>query len=614
MKNQVKSLARTVWEVLKFEAVCKLFAILLVCPLLNGVFRIYATSEGLHFNGDIVSAFLSPAGAAVLLFVLAGAAAFVYWELSIVIRIAALTRQGTPFRWRELWWGSLWGLGALRGVSFPASAVFYLGILPLAAVGYVNTLLPTLALPGFIYSELRRYGAPGVAAMLAIPALYYLPAALCLFAPLYMALERRGFFDAARCSLRAWRRLGWRVLAVAGACLAWVGVATRIAQYWRRNRLELTDFDTALLRNLLYSQAFRIDFVYWLLRAVLDAAAMALFIRLLLACADPGRTLRAVADPAWQGDAAVIAGVLRRRLGAWRSRWAARWQRRGVRAAAVALCLGLAVWLLGGSAPPPLVHPPVVIGHRGCIYEVENTLPAIETAAALGADYAEIDVQLSADGVPVVVHDGNLWRLAGQNVSVGDSTAAQLAAIPLPASGYATQDGAIPTLEALLAWVAADPARPGLLVELKPAGDGAAPLAAAVLALVEQYDLGGRLMFMSQDLYSVTTLKSAHPEWWVGYCAYSSAGELDEGIWRYDVDFLAVEESMLSNRLTRLARSQSLPLYVWSVYDSDKMLQYLQMGVTGLITDYPDFARAVTDAYRAKDTAAYRLTAPGLAA
>lgn len=121
-------------------------------------------------------------------------------------------------------------------------------------------------------------------------------------------------------------------------------------------------------------------------------------------------------------------------------------------------------------------------------------------------------------------------------------------------------------------------------------------------------------MFMSQDLYSVNTLKSAHPEWWVGYCAYSSAGELDEGIWRYDVDFLAVEESMLSNRLTRLARSQSLPLYVWSVYDSDKMLQYLQMGVTGLITDYPDFARAVTDAYRAKDTAAYRLTAPGLAA
>lgn len=223
-------------------------------------------------------------------------------------------------------------------------------------------------------------------------------------------------------------------------------------------------------------------------------------------------------------------------------------------------------------------------------------------------------MQLSADGVPVVVHDGNLWRLAGQNVSVGDSTAAQLAAIPLPASGYATQDGAIPTLEALLAWVAADPARPGLLVELKPAGDGAAPLAAAVLALVEQYDLGSRLMFMSQDLYCVNTLKSAHPEWWVGYCAYSSAGELDEGIWRYDVDFLAVEESMLSNRLTRLARSQSLPLYVWSVYDSDKMLQYLQMGVTGLITDYPDFARAVTDAYRAKDTAAYRLTAPGQAA
>ena len=51
-------------------------------------------------------------------------------------------------------------------------------------------------------------------------------------------------------------------------------------------------------------------------------------------------------------------------------------------------------------------------------------------------------------------------------------------------------------------------------------------------------------------------------------------------------------------QMTRLARNSGLPVYVWSVYDTDRMLQYLQMGVTGLITDFPDLGREVVDAYR----------------
>ena len=614
----MKTLPRTVWEVLKFEAVCKLLTICLVYPVLNGIFQIYAASEGLNFNGNVIGAFLTPAGILVLLAVICGATAFAYWEVSTVIRIAALTRQGERFTWRQVWWGSLWGLGALRGWSLPASAVYFLALVPLTAIGYVHTLVPTLALPEFIYGELRRYGVLGMVAMIAIPVLYYLLTLLAWFAPLYMSLRRQRFFPAVGESLRTWKRCfwqggrpAWQGWAVLASGVAWVLVSTRIAQYWRRNRLNLVDFDSAFFRNLLYSEAFRIDFAYWVVRAALDAAAMALFIRLLLAVADPHGLLRAEADPAWQGDAAVIAGVVRRRLGRLRARFLARWQRRGTRIGAGVLCLGLLVWLLAGSAPPMLAHPPVVIGHRGCIYEVENTAAAIQTAADLGADYAEIDVQLSADGVPVVLHDSNLWRLAGQNLNVADLTAAELTALELPATGGATRPGRIPTLAELLDLVAADPQGISLLVELKPTGDNAAVLTQAVLDLVEQSGVGARLMFMSQDLTSVNMLQSAHPEWWVGYCAYGSTGDLDEGIWQYNVDFLAVEESMISNRLARMARSQGLPLYVWSVYDSDKMLQYLQMGVVGLITDFPDIARGVVDDYRAHDNAPYRMTAPG---
>ena len=452
-----KTLARTLWETLKFEAVCKLLTICLVYPLLYGVYRIYAASEGLNFNGGVASAFSSPAGVVVLLVVAVGAVAFVFWELSTVVRIVVLTRQGQKFTWRELWWGSLWGLGALRGWSLPTSALFYLGVLPLAGFGYVNSLLPTLSVPEFIFSELRRYGSLGMAAMILLPALGYLLAAALVFVPLSMALCRRTFFQAAQESLLAWgrsfRREGrWsgRGFAVLGALLLWLALFTRVAQYWRRNRLGLVDFDAAFFRNLLYSEAFRIDFAYWVVRAVLDTVAMALFVRVLLAVADPQKQLRVLPNPTWQGDAAVLAGVLRRQLGRLR-RWVlARWKRWGVRVTAVALCLGLAAWMLAGSPPPQLLHPPVVIGHRGCIYETENTLAAVRAAGDYGAQYAEIDVQLSADGVPVVLHDGNLWRLAGENRNVADLTAEELTSLPLLPTGYGQAGEHIPTLEQAL--------------------------------------------------------------------------------------------------------------------------------------------------------------------
>lgn len=614
----MKTLARTLWETLKFEAVCKLLTVCLVYPLLYGVYRIYAASEGLNFNSGVASAFSSPAGVVVLLVVAVGAVAFVFWELSTVVRIVVLTRQGQKFAWRELWWGSLWGLGALRGWSLPTSALFYLGVLPLAGFGYVNSLLPTLSVPEFIFSELRRYGSLGMAAMILLPALGYLLAAALVFVPLSMALGRRTFIQATRESLLAWgrsfRREGrWsgRGFAVLGALLLWLALFTRVAQYWRRNRLGLVDFDAAFFRNLLYSEAFRIDFAYWVVRAVLDTAAMALFIRVLLAVADPEKQLRVLPNPTWQGDAAVLAGVLRRQLGRLR-RWVlARWKRWGVRVTAVALCLGLAAWMLAGSPPPQLLHPPVVIGHRGCIYETENTLAAVRAAGDYGAQYAEIDVQLSADGVPVVLHDGNLWRLAGENRNVADLTAEELTSLPLLPTGYGQAGEHIPTLEQVLQLVAESSGQLGLLVELKPEGGNGAALTKAVQQAVEQSGVGESLLFMSQDYPSVAALQQAHPEWWVGYCAYASSGDLDEGVWQYEIDFLAVEESMVTNRLTRLARSQCLPLYVWSVYDSDRMLQYLQMGVTGLITDFPDIAREVVDSYLAASRHTYQTAAPG---
>src|SRR5687767_10794848 len=68
-----------------------------------------------------------------------------------------------------------------------------------------------------------------------------------------------------------------------------------------------------------------------------------------------------------------------------------------------------------------------VIAHRGASgYAPENTLPAFELAIVQGADALELDVRLTADGVPVVIHDPTLERTIGRPARVGDLTADQL--------------------------------------------------------------------------------------------------------------------------------------------------------------------------------------------
>ncbi|MFJ5833114.1 glycerophosphodiester phosphodiesterase [Streptomyces sp. NPDC093089] len=84
-----------------------------------------------------------------------------------------------------------------------------------------------------------------------------------------------------------------------------------------------------------------------------------------------------------------------------------------------------------------------VVGHRGDPYRVrENTLPSIASAIERGADAVEIDVRLTGDGVPVLLHDDTLKRLWGHD--------RPLSALPYETVRELTHDG-VPTLrEALL--------------------------------------------------------------------------------------------------------------------------------------------------------------------
>ena len=390
---------------------------------------------------------------------------------------------------------------------------------------------------------------------------------------------------------------GQQRLLILGSLVVWERVMTEISRYWRRRPLGNDDFGDYFLKNLFFTEAFRIDLLYWLLLNLLTTAAMAGIVWLLLSGLEGSLDLRASLSPAWSRDGGTLLEIAERRWSVARSRWQQRLQKRRWLFGLAAAGLFLTVWTVAVSWQRPPVHSPIAIGHRGSAGAVENTLPAILDAQARGMDFAEIDVQLTLDGVPVLFHDGDLRRLAGRSGSVGELDLASLREIPLSDHAHPDANARIASLEEVLQ--ALEGGAMGLLVELKPESGNGAALAAAVMELIERYGFGERSMFMSLDYTCLMPLMEKHPEWWTGFCLFGTSGDIDENIWRYDVDFLAVEEALVSGRLVLQAREQSLPVYVWSVYDDERMRQYLEMGVSGIITDYPEDLRAVLDAYNA---------------
>lgn len=147
-----------------------------------------------------------------------------------------------------------------------------------------------------------------------------------------------------------------------------------------------------------------------------------------------------------------------------------------------------------------------IIAHRGASADApENTLAAVALAERQGAHGVELDVRLSADGVPVMLHDATLRRVAGVSERVRHFSHADLARIDVGAwKGEAWRETFIPTLAQVLD---ACPPRLELFLELKEGPESVAPVLSVVRASgfpVHQ------LAFLS---FHRTVLYGVHRQW-----------------------------------------------------------------------------------------------------
>lgn len=159
---------------------------------------------------------------------------------------------------------------------------------------------------------------------------------------------------------------------------------------------------------------------------------------------------------------------------------------------------------------------PQVVGHRGALaLAPENTMAAFRLAAHLGIDAVEFDVQRTADGVPIVIHDDTLDRTTSGHGRVRETRWDEIRALDAGSWRSAEHAGErVPSLDQLLEW--ARSATVGLVLELKqpaPARGRARDegLVASVLDAVRSADLLGRTLLISFDHPSIAEAIAREP-------------------------------------------------------------------------------------------------------
>jgi glycerophosphoryl diester phosphodiesterase len=233
-----------------------------------------------------------------------------------------------------------------------------------------------------------------------------------------------------------------------------------------------------------------------------------------------------------------------------------------------------------------------VLAHRGASAAApENTIAAIRGAIDAGAQWVEIDVQESADGQIVVIHDSDLKKIGGSAMTVAGSTLQQLQQVDI-GSWFAPEfsDQRVPTLEEVLQ-LCKD--RINVIIELKYYGKQV-KLEERVAQVVERAGMTGQVMFMSLSYDGIQALRALRPGWKVGLLSSVAIGNLAD----LEVDFLALNGRAATRNMIRQAHKNEKQVMVWTVNDAVAIASMIGRGADGLITDEPALAAEVLQRYR----------------
>lgn len=227
-----------------------------------------------------------------------------------------------------------------------------------------------------------------------------------------------------------------------------------------------------------------------------------------------------------------------------------------------------------------------VWAHRGASAEApENTLAAFGLALQRKADGIELDVHLSADGVPMVIHDETLERTSNGRGRVSAWSAGELQALDAGRWFSPAFSGErIPTLEQVLQLVGA---LARINIEIKSAAAGA-----VVLALLQRYP-ETRALVSSFDHQLLARLRGVAPQLPLGFL-------VDSPWWRLRLrralasaaESFHPRQELVSRPLVQACHQAGLKVYPWTVDLPERQAELRRLGCDGLFSNLPGEAVA----------------------
>jgi glycerophosphoryl diester phosphodiesterase len=246
-------------------------------------------------------------------------------------------------------------------------------------------------------------------------------------------------------------------------------------------------------------------------------------------------------------------------------------------------------------------HPPVrVTAHRGHARAApENTLSAMRKAIESGADYVEMDVQLTADGKVVLLHDRDLVRVAGVARRLDELSYEEVRQLDVGSWFDPAFSGEhVPTLAEVIDLCRG---KVRLNIEMKFFGPDRR-LARRVAEIVREQNVEPDCLVTSLNYDALQEAKRHNPHLRTGLTVAHSLGDVS----RLEVDALSVRADFLSDEVLRAARRHGREVHVWTVNDAREMTRLMKRGVDNIITSDPDLAVRTRDEW-ASLTGAERL-------
>ena len=234
-----------------------------------------------------------------------------------------------------------------------------------------------------------------------------------------------------------------------------------------------------------------------------------------------------------------------------------------------------------------------MIAHRGASAEApENTIAAFELAIMQGADGIELDVHLSRDGQPVVIHDFTLERTTDGTGRVRDRTVRELKRLDAGGwRGAPFQGQRVQTLQEVFERFRD---RTRFWIELKGSSDLYQGIEEKVVSMIEVYDVLEQAFVQSFDSRALDQIWGLNPEVRLGILtAEPPTKPLINSTSAHRA--ICPGADLVTEKEISEIRQAGLECYVWTVNEPAQMDRLVEWGVSGIITDQPALLRARVD-------------------